>query len=54
MVRDDYEEISDTEGMLRIDMPEDFMRSAIYGLIYIVNKLNETTCEHEKGRVRIA
>ena len=27
-------EISDTEGILRIDMPEDFMRSAIYGLIY--------------------
>lgn len=23
-----------SEGMLRIDMPEDFMRSAIYGLIY--------------------
>lgn len=27
-----YEEISDTEGMLRIDMPEDFMRNADYSL----------------------
>ena len=25
-----YEEISDTEGMLRIDMPEEFMKSAAY------------------------